>query len=186
MKLKRTECYQSYLTEGNERTFWPTQHNAAVIKTATGLAENGSMPAPVVTRARPREGGHTVGKAASARKATGKPDSCTEKKKSEPSLTTHTKIHAKRIQDLNVNWCSHRGNSMGVAEETKNTTTVYNTRPSKPTPGHVCPSRSVIQKDAPLRSVQRYSQRPREGHDLNDHRQADKEGVTGLPWRSSG
>lgn len=70
---------------------------------------------------------------------------------------------------------------MGAAEETKNTATV-NARPSKPAPGHMCPNRSVIQKDAPLRSVQR----PREGHDLNDHRQTDKEGVTGLPWRSGG
>ena len=37
-QMKTIECYQSHVTERNKRTFWPTQYNPAVIKTAVALA----------------------------------------------------------------------------------------------------------------------------------------------------
>ena len=47
-----------------------------------------------------------------------------------------------------------------------------------------CNGTKLFQIKLNTTSAQQYSWWPRQGHDLNDHRQTDKDGVTGLPWCS--
>lgn len=124
-QMKTIECYQSHLTERNKRTFWPTQYNTAVIKTAAALARSRNTqrrdteqrrekPAPLgsVTLDEGREE-KQCRKAASSRNGTRKTDGCVQRKKWEPSLTTYTKIDSKWTQDLNGSGRSHCGAQYG-------------------------------------------------------------------------
>ena len=55
--------------------------------------------------------------------------------KSEPSCTVGG----------NVNWYSHYGEQYGGSLKTKNRTTI---QPSNPTPGHIYPEKTIIQKES--------------------------------------